>query len=151
MRTTWQVTGGILLTLLAACGGQQEAPSGATPAAPAATEAATTGTDLTPDPGGQVITVQMMTDEQGNNRFEPADFDAKPGDVIRYTLVSGVHNAAFPADSNASTSALPPAGPMLQLPQQTYDVKVTMGPGRHYFQCDPHALLGMVGHVTVKQ
>jgi plastocyanin len=34
---------------------------------------------------------------------------------------------------------------MFQLPGQTYDVKVQSPPGRYFYQCDPHALLGMVG------
>ncbi|MBK7908115.1 MAG: hypothetical protein IPJ78_16335 [Gemmatimonadetes bacterium] len=29
------------------------------------------------------------------------------------------------------------------------DVPLTFGTGRFYFQCDPHAALGMVGHVEV--
>ena len=40
--------------------------------------------------------------------------------------------------------------PYLQLPGQTVDVRVTFGPGRYYFQCDPHALLGMVGELEVE-
>jgi plastocyanin len=27
---------------------------------------------------------------------------------------------------------------------------VTMAPGKYYFQCDPHAALGMKGHVEVE-
>jgi plastocyanin len=77
------------------------------------------------------------------------NFEARRGDVIRYTLISGVHNVNFLADSNRGKSGLPAAGPMLQLPMQRYDVKVTWDPGRYFYQCDPHALLGMVGYVTV--
>lgn len=110
--------------------------------------AVTTGPQ-TPDPGGKIIDVEMETDAQGNNVFRPATFEAKRGDVIRYTLVSGVHNVNFLPDSNPGKAGLPPAGQFLQLPGQTHDVKVTFEPGRYYFQCDPHALLGMIGHVTV--
>jgi plastocyanin len=39
---------------------------------------------------------------------------------------------------------------MLQLPGQTYDVLVRMPAGSYYFQCDPHAALGMRGHLIVK-
>ena len=42
------------------------------------------------------------------------------------------------------------AGDMMQLPGQTYDVKVTWAPGTYYYQCDPHALLGMKGHLKVE-
>lgn len=122
---------------------QQQAPPTGTPSAAAA------GGPFTPDPGGKVITVEMETDAQGNNVFRPAEFEARRGDVIRYTLVSGVHNVHFVADSNPGVTGLPPASELLQLPGQTYDVKVGWDPGRYYFQCDPHALLGMIGYVTV--
>jgi plastocyanin len=120
-------------------------PSAAAGAAPAAAA----GTEQTPDAGGQVITVTATTDAQGNNVFQPATVEAKPGDVVRYTLGQGVHNVHFLADSNPGVQGLPPASEMLQLPGQTYDVKVTFAPGTYYFQCDPHAPLGMKGHLKV--
>lgn len=131
-----------------ACGGggeqkAEQAPSGgAAQAAP--------GGPLTPQAGGKVITVEMITDDQGNNRFNPAEFEANRGDVIRFSLVTGVHNANFLPDSNPGAQGLPAASPLLQVPGQMYDVAVNFAPGRYYFQCDPHALLGMIGYVTVK-
>ena len=131
--------------VLAACGPKQDAApageSGAATGAPAAGAPAATG---------NVIEVKMMTDDQGNNRFDPKDITAKSGDVLRFTLVSGVHNAHFLPDSNAGKSNLPAATQLLQLPGQTVDIPLTFGAGRFYFQCDPHALLGMIGHVTVQ-
>jgi len=118
----------------------QAAPNGAT--APAAGP-------QTPDAGGQIVTVTVTTDAQGNNKFDPAEVSAKQGDVVRYTLGQGVHNVHFLPDSNPGAQGLPPASDMLQLPGQTYDVKVSFKPGRYYFQCDPHAPLGMKGHLTV--
>lgn len=147
------VVGAFLLSIaLVACTGTEPGDgTAADPAGGSASEAAQNyGTNLTPDAGGSIIEVRMLTDEEGNNRFDPADFDAKKGDVIRFTLVNGVHNASFLPDSNPGKTGLPPAGPLLQLPQQTYDVKVTWDPGTHYFQCDPHALIGMMGHVRVQ-
>ena len=142
---------------LAACGKGADkgttdttgAAQGSAAAAPAG-GAAPTGAELTPDAGGKVITVQMETDDAGNNKFDPADFEAKKGDVIRYTLKGGVHNVHFLADSNAGKTGLPAASQMLQLPGQTVDVKVDWAPGAYYYQCDPHALLGMKGHVRVQ-
>lgn len=134
---------------LAACGGEGKAPEGSAPTTSASAPPPAAGGPQTPDPGGKVITVEMETDAQGNNLFEPADFEARKGDVIRYILVAGVHNANFLPDSNPGKANLPPAGPLLQLPGQTYEVKVTFEPGKYYFHCDPHALLGMIGHVTV--
>ncbi|HEU4631530.1 MAG TPA: plastocyanin/azurin family copper-binding protein [Gemmatimonadaceae bacterium] len=133
--------------LVAACSGQDTTTSAGTSAEPTAQVAA--GGPQTPDAGGAVVEVRLLTDEQGNNRFDPAEVTARPGDVVRYTLGSGVHNVHFLPDSNPGVSGLPGASDMLQLPGQTYDLKVTLAPGRYYFQCDPHALLGMVGHLTV--
>ena len=134
---------------LAACGEKQEDSDTSNVAASSIPTAAATG-PLTPDPGGKVITVELLTDEQGNNIFRPAEIEAKKGDVIRYTLVNGVHNAHFLPDSNRSVSGLPAEEPLLQLPGQTHDVKVTFAQGKYYFHCDPHALLGMKGHLVVK-
>jgi plastocyanin len=148
-------TAGMLFTL-SACGGDKGAATdSAQPAAGTATDAnagASAGgaQQLTPDAGGKVIDVQMLTDEQGNNKFDPAKFDAAKGDVIRYHLKTGVHNVHFLPDSNPGKTGLPAASELLQLPGQTHDVKVSFEPGTYYFQCDPHARLGMVGHVTVK-
>ncbi|MEW5916753.1 MAG: plastocyanin/azurin family copper-binding protein, partial [Gemmatimonadota bacterium] len=78
------------------------------------------------------------------------NFEVHQGDVIRFTLVSGVHNANFLPDSNPGRQNLPAASPLLQVPGQTYDIAVNFPPGRYYFQCDPHALLGMIGRVQVE-
>jgi plastocyanin len=135
---------------LAACSGDKPAESQpsatSTPAAPAAVASG----PLTPDPGGKIITVEMSSDDKGNY-FKPAEVHAKKGDVVRYTLKVGVHNVNFLADSNAGKSGFP-ASPsdMLQLPGQTFDVAVKMPAGSYYFQCDPHAALGMKGHVIVE-
>ena len=106
--------------------------------------------ELAPDAGRKVVTVQMITDDRGN-RFEPAEVEVHRGDVIRYTLQAGVHNVHFVADSNKSAQGLPTEpSDMLQLPGQTVDVKVGWAPGKYFYQCDPHAMLGMVGRVEVE-
>ncbi len=135
--------------LLGACGGKTESGAGASTAAAAPAAAPATGAQLTPAAGGKVIEVEMITDSSGNY-FKPKDFTAKQGDVIRYVLKLGVHNANFLPDSNAGKTGLPAAGPILQLPGQTYDVAVSFKPGSYYYQCDAHAALGMKGHVTVQ-
>ena len=141
----------IVLGALAACTGEKTPSSGpgnAPSAAPTAT-AAPSGPQ-TPDPGGKVITVELYTNGDGNY-FKPAEITAKKGDVVRYTLKVGVHNVHFLPDSNAGKSGYPQAASdFLQLPGQTYDVKVTFAPGKYFFQCDPHAALGMKGHLTVE-
>jgi plastocyanin len=134
-----------------ACGGEKAV----TERAPAAAAAAPSGvafsaSPLTPDPGGKVVTVELYSDAVGNY-FKPAEVHAKPGDVIRYTLKVGVHNVHFLADSNAGRASFPPSpSDMLQLPGQTLDLAVKMPAGSYYFQCDPHAALGMKGHLVVE-
>jgi len=98
---------------------------------------------------GRVIEVKMITDDKGNY-FEPSEIDAVVGDVIRFTLVSGVHNVSFSADQSGNASGLPAASDYLQLPGQMYDLTVDLEPGSYTFQCDPHAALGMVGKLNVR-
>jgi plastocyanin len=128
--------------MLAACSGDTKAPDQEARAA-AAPLAATVA------PTGRVITVEMHTDGTGNY-FKPRDIEARPGDVVRFVLVSGVHNVNFLPDSNRGRAGLPPASDYLQLPGQTWDYIVALAPGEYYFQCDPHALLGMVGQLEVE-
>jgi plastocyanin len=134
-----------LALLLVSCGGEAAPPpEGAGPAP--ANGAAAGGVAAT----GDTITVEMITDESGNY-FRPAEIEAHRGDVVRFTLGIGVHNVHFLADSNPGVPNLPAASEMLQLPGQTHDVLVDLPAGRSYFfQCDPHALLGMVGHLRVE-
>lgn len=139
---TMLLSGLALVGIIAACSGgekkesDESAPSGAaTASGPAA--------------GGKVIVVKLITDGTGN-RFEPNNIEAHKGDIIRYTLAVGVHNVHFLPDSNPGKTGLPPASEMLQLPGQTYDLPVNFAKGKYYFQCDPHAALGMQGHLEVE-
>lgn len=134
---------GAALILLAAC-------------APSNKNSDTTGTATaggatsTPAATGQVHVVEMTTDATGSY-FKPKVIEVKRGDVLRYTLVVGVHNVDFFPDSNPNWKGAPIVSDMLQLPGQTFDVPVNFAPGTYYFHCDPHAALGMVGRVTVTQ
>lgn len=129
------------------CGGKEATPpAGEQTGTPAASASAA----ATAAPTGKVVVVELNSDAQGNY-FKPADFEVHRGDIIRYTLKSGVHNVHFLPDSNPGKSGLPPASDMLQLPNQTLDVPVNFEPGKYYFQCDPHAALGMKGHVQVER
>lgn len=139
--TTWRP---ILLVaiLAAACGGAKE-PADAGGAADAAAGAATVATT------GKVITVMMITDEK-SSRFEPSEIDVQRGDVLRFTVGVGVHNVNFLPDSNPGIPNLGPPSELLQLPGQTLDITVDFPAGKTiYFQCDPHAALGMRGHLKV--
>lgn len=141
MRSVSKVGVAVLVALVAGCGEKKEgsAPEQRTEE-PAATEAA---------PQGEVIEVKLITDDAGN-RFEPSAIEAHRGDVIRLTLVTGVHNMSFPAEKNPGATGLPEPSPMLQLPGQTHDIPLNFAPGHYAFQCDPHAALGMTGTLEIE-
>lgn len=140
------IAAALVLAGLAACGGDKPAARDDDhDAAPGAGTA-----DPAPAATGRVIEIKAITDDQGN-RFEPSDIEAKPGDILRITLASGVHNISFPADSNPGKANLPEPSELLQLPGQTHDVPLTFGEGHYYFQCDPHAALGMVGKLEIEE
>ena len=128
-----------------ACGGGEKKEAAETPATPAAAA----GGPVTPTGNGKVIVIEAISDEKGNY-FKPNEVEAHKGDVLRFTLKVGVHNVHFLPDSNANKTGLPPASEMLQLPGQTYDVPVNFAEGTYYWQCDPHAALGMKGHLKVE-
>ena len=135
----------VLLAAITACGGGDQNRPPATPGTnPVVAPAAPAVT-----PTGRVITVELITDEKGNY-FKPAKLEAHRGDLIRFTLTAGVHNVHFLPDSNAGKAGLPPASDFLQLPGQTWEFVVGLAPGHYYFQCDPHALLGMQGRLEVE-
>ena len=62
-----------------------------------------------------------------------------------------MHNVHFLPGSNTIKTGLSPASDLLQLPDQTYDLLVTLQKGKYYFQCDPHSALGIKGHLKVKE
>ena len=130
----------LTLTVVAvtACGGDQSAGGAGATSAPPASAVAATG----------VHEIIMTTDDKGSS-FTPSTITAKPGDMLRFKLAVGVHNVDFLADSNPGKKGLPAVSTFLQLPGQTYEVPLNFGEGNFYFQCDPHAALGMRGHVTV--
>ena len=99
---------------------------------------------------GDTILVEAWTDATGNY-FKPKELEAHRGDVIRWVLKQGVHNVHFLPDSNTIKEGLPPVSEFLQLPGQTYDLVVSLKEGKYYFQCDPHAALGMRGHLKVEE
>lgn len=148
------------LAALVACGGDQTADtagaadaasSGAETAAPATdvtTPAGTSASEVQPNPGGEVIEVQMVMPNGANPAFVPAQITARPGDVIHFVNAENVHNVHFTTGPAGAT--LPPPGPYLTQPNQTYDLKVEFPAGTYDFQCDPHLAMGMVGQLTVQ-
>lgn len=147
MHTTKVVALGAFIVIAGCGGGEKAKPADTTPAV--APPVAAPSTEVKPGPGGKVIVIEMITDET-SNRFSPSEIEAHKGDVLRFTLKVGVHSVNFLPDSNTVKTGLPPVSELLQLPGQTHDILVTMEPGKYYFQCDPHAALGMKGHLKVE-
>lgn len=141
---------------LSACGGDSATTGGAHPGLPPAAAAPSASPTAAPvalgenaEPGGRVIEIQMVTDERGN-RYEPDTVRARRHDVLRFVLVTGVHNVSFPAEGNPGVRGLPAPSELLQAPGQAREYVVGLSPGSYLFQCDPHAALGMTGTLIVE-
>ena len=161
----WKLSAVGMLAFAAACGGgkketEQPATTGETtgaattaPAESAAPAPEAVGATVTPDPGGKVIDVHMKTTQGGaSGVYEPADFTAKRGDVIRFINDGGAaHNVNFQIDQNAGNASLPGPSPYLAGSGQTWEMKVDMPAGTYPYHCDPHAVTGMKGVMTVTQ
>jgi plastocyanin len=139
MRVGGGITGaGVLVVavLLAGCGaGDAAGAAGGTRGKPSV------------EPTGTVVEVAMRS--VNGERFGPAELTVKRGDVIRFVLESGVHNVSFPAGENPAGVRLPETSPYLQMPGQTHDILIDLPVGEYTYHCDPHAVLGMVGRLTV--
>ena len=139
----------ILLSGLAFIGAVAACSKGDKASGDEATSPSAAATSSGPAAGGKTIEVKLITDDAGS-RFEPNKLEAHQGDVIKFVLQVGVHNVHFLPDSNPGKKGLPPVSEFLQLPGQTYDLVVNFDEGHYYFQCDPHAALGMVGKLEVE-
>ena len=99
--------------------------------------------------GARVVTITMSHDSTGQH-FRPSEIDAATGDTLRFVAGAGRHNVDFVRDSNPRGVTLPATTQFVERPGETITIPVTLGPGRYFFQCDPHAAMGMVGHLTVR-
>lgn len=158
------------IALLAGCGGQKKtttdsAATAQTPnpgnASPSATPNAATAS---PAPiTGQTVEVKMLQDTQGNYHFDPADVTIKPGDGVKFIMVSGgPHNVAFdPAQippaaksqlsANMQQQVSELSSPMMMNPNETYTISFgNIPPGKYEFHCTPHLAMGMKGTITVQ-
>ena len=159
-----------LLALTAACGGGEEqaapattdsgTPASGTPTVempaettPAATPAPGGTASVTPDAGGQVHTVQMVSTQGGaSGEFQPKTLNVKKGDVVRWTMADGtvMHNVSFmQADGNPAGFTPPADSPFLTQQGQTFELKIDMAPGTYNYVCVPHEAMGMTGSITV--
>jgi plastocyanin len=127
------------------CGGSDAPATASDPARSGASGGAASTVEAT----GDVVEIKMMSAPGQGEVFEPANVTVKRGDLVRFVLVSGVHNANFIANRNPSGVKLPAASPYLQAPGQTYEFVVEQPNGEYFYQCDPHVAMGMTGTMTV--
>ncbi len=155
-----------LLALAAACGGGEEQAPATTENAPAASGTPTVQMDspaaaapaaqagsVTPDAGGQVHEVRMVSTQGGaSGEFQPKTLTVKKGDVVRWIMADGtvMHNVSFTqADSNPAGFTAPADSPFLTQAGQTFELKIDFAPGTYNYVCVPHEMMGMVGSLTV--
>jgi len=156
------------VAIVGACGGGGEAKKDTTAAAPApstpapATPAPAAGAVAKVPATGQTVTIKMIGDDKGY-RFDPANVTIKPGDAVKFVMVSGgPHNVAFdpatvPADSKAQLDANMDqklselSSPNLMNPNEEYLISFGgVKPGKYDFHCTPHLAMGMKGTITVQ-
>ncbi|MGI8499215.1 MAG: plastocyanin/azurin family copper-binding protein [Gemmatimonadaceae bacterium] len=161
--------------VLGACaGGDNKTATDTATAAPAATTpAATTPAATTPAATtaaapitGTTHEVKMIGDEKGY-KFVPAQLTVKPGDGIKFIMVTGgPHNVGFDASAMAPdmvtkfSANMPDApsakmsameSPMLVNANDSYTVSFAgVKPGTYSFHCTPHLAMNMKGSVTVQ-
>ncbi|HEU5359477.1 MAG TPA: plastocyanin/azurin family copper-binding protein [Gemmatimonadales bacterium] len=97
-----------------------------------------------------VVAVAMVRDATGATYFAPSNITAQPGDTLRFIVTAGMHDVDFAADSNPAGVRLPAATALIEHPGEAVNVVVALPPGTYYFQCDPHVMRGMTGHLTVE-
>ncbi|MFL5386626.1 MAG: plastocyanin/azurin family copper-binding protein [Longimicrobiaceae bacterium] len=96
-------------------------------------------------------------------RFDPATLTIRPGDRVRFVVVSGApHNVSFdpakvPAGVRRALAAAMPnqmqplSGPLLLSAGDSYTISFAgVEPGRYDFYCMPHVGMQMKGTVVVR-
>ncbi len=173
MRQTFLI--GSVLALLTACGGgeptldtSQAAPGADAPAATRSVDSVATGPTATQTAAstkaptaGSIIDVKMIGDAKGY-RFEPARIVARPGDEVRFEVVSGgPHEVAFdldrvPPETRLQLVANMPNGanghsPLLSVPRETWTLSLTgLKPGIYPFVSTPRLPQGMKGEIEIR-
>jgi plastocyanin len=160
-----------------ACGGEPRQPVADTTSASATSIAAgsaasstsaATSTSPSASPAvaapitGTTHEVKMLGDAKGY-RFEPAALTIKPGDGVKWIMVSGgPHNVTFwpdsvPSGAPAQLQAAMPnqmsplTGPLLTQQNETYTISFAGAKtGTYHYYCTPHLALGMKATITVQ-
>ncbi len=93
--------------------------------------------------GSEHIVKMLNAGDGGNMIFEPAVIKISKGDTIHFKAVDMSHNSA-------AIDALIPSGAATWAGMMSQDVSVTLDvEGVYVYQCDPHAMMAMIGVVQV--
>ena len=93
---------------------------------------------------GTEHTVKMLNSGEGGQMiFEPAVIKVSKGDTIHFKAVDMSHNSA-------TIEGMVPAGAKSWAGEMNSDISVTLDTeGVYVYQCDPHAMMAMVGVIQV--
>ena len=98
--------------------------------------------------GGGGGTVEVTVGPNGQNVFDPATVEVKPGTTVKWVWESGTHNVhatEVPGEASWDVQTEVVTAPMEY--EYTFD-----GPlGEYNYVCDPHASVGMKGTVVVTE
>jgi plastocyanin len=148
------------VVLLGACGGGETKDAATDTPTPAATPTPSGAVAAAPITG-TIHVVNMVGDATGY-RYEPAVINAKPGDGIKFVMVSmGPHNVAFdpaviPADVKDQLFANMPnsqdgQSPILTDPNTDWTLSLgNIKPGKYPFYCTPHLAMNMKGEINIQ-
>tara|TARA_B100001093_G_scaffold496908_1_gene543182 strand:- start:415 stop:1023 length:609 start_codon:yes stop_codon:yes gene_type:complete len=93
--------------------------------------------------GSEHVVKMLNSGESGSMIFEPAVIKVSKGDTIHFKAVDMSHNSA-------SITEMVPAGSSNWAGLMNQDISVTFDvEGVYVYQCDPHAMMAMVGVIQV--
>ena len=93
--------------------------------------------------GSEHIVKMLNSGDGGNMIFEPAVIKVSKGDTIHFKAVDMAHNSA-------TIKGMIPEGAASWASALSQDVSITLdAEGVYVYQCDPHAMMAMVGVIQV--
>ena len=93
--------------------------------------------------GSEHIVKMLNSGDGGNMIFEPAVIKVSKGDTIHFKAVDMAHNSA-------TIEGMIPEGAASWASALSQDVSITLdAEGVYVYQCDPHAMMAMVGVIQV--
>jgi pseudoazurin len=93
--------------------------------------------------GSEHIVKMLNSGDGGNMIFEPAVIKVSKGDTIHFKAVDMAHNSA-------TIEGMIPAGASPWASALSQDVSISLdAEGVYVYQCDPHAMMAMVGVIQV--